>query len=158
MLRLKRTFLGIKRLGGCFGRFTCCGGRAFCAEFVRVGSLPAGGPLGAGTVRLEFATEDPAEGLEVLATPGDGDEICETEGLRAGTSPGGRGVEANFEGELFVRCCDVELLVPCGPPMLRAGTSVAGMACDSTVAFFGGLGGDFRGAFRFGSENRPTSA
>jgi hypothetical protein len=42
--------------------------------------------------------------------------------------------------------------------MLRAGTSVAGMACDSTTAFFGALGGGLGEAFRFGSEKRPTSA
>ena len=98
MLRWKHTFFGIKRLGGCFGRFTCCGGRGFCGLFV--GSLPAGSPLGAGAIRLEFATEDSEEGLEVPATPGDGEYVCETEGLRADTSPGGRGVGASFEGEL----------------------------------------------------------
>jgi hypothetical protein len=119
--------------------------------------LPAGGPLGAGAARLEFATEDSTEGFEVPATPGDGTEDCENEGLRAGTSPGGRGAGAGFEGELG-RCCEVELLIPCGPPMLRAGTSVAGMGFDSMVVFFGDLGGGLGYAFRFGSENRPTSA
>jgi hypothetical protein len=67
-------------------------------EFVT--PLPAGGPLGAGADRLEFATEDSTGGFEVLVTPGDGTEGCENEGLRAGTSPGGRGVGEVFEGEL----------------------------------------------------------
>jgi hypothetical protein len=68
-----------------------------------VGPLPVGGPLGAGAGRLEFATEDSAEGFEeskALVTAGDRAEGCENEGLRAGTSPGGRGVWVGFEGEL----------------------------------------------------------
>src|SRR5216683_6322787 len=44
--------------------------------------------------------------------------------------------------------------------MLRAGTSVVGMtcACDSTGAFFGGLGGGLGETLPFGSVKSPTSA
>ena len=157
---MRRTFLGIKRLGGCFGRFTGGTGRGFC---VGSGLLLAGGGPGsfeAGSVRLEFATEDSADGFEgTEEIPGDGAGVCDDEGLRVGTSPGGRAMEGNFEGELRGRCTGVALFVPC-EPMLRAGTSVVGMVCDSgTMAvFFRGLGGGLGEDFRFGCEKRPTSA
>jgi len=91
-------FLGIKILGGCFGRFTGGTSRGFCAGS---GALLAAGSLGPGGVRLESATGgSAADGFEeTVETPGDGAEDCENEGLRAGTSPGGRGMEAGFEDE-----------------------------------------------------------
>lgn len=154
--------MGIKILGGCFGRFTGGTGRGFCAASGLL--LAGGGPRSfeAGGVRgrLESATEDSAGGFEEIEeTPGDGAWGCDNEGLRTGTSPGGKGIEAGFEGELRGRCGGVVLLVPC-EPMLRAGTSVVGMACDSdTMAvFFRGLGGGLGEDIRFGCEKRPTSA
>jgi len=94
----KHTFLGIKILGGCFGRFTGGTSRGFCAGS---GALLAAGSLGAGGVRLESATGGSVDGFEeTVETPDDGAEDCENEGLRAGTSPGGRGMEAGFEGEV----------------------------------------------------------
>ena len=125
--------------------------------------LAGGGPdsFEAG-VRLEFATEDSADSFEgTEEIPGDEAGVCDDEGLRAGTSPGGKAMEGGFEGELRGRCTGVALFVPC-KPMLRAGTSVVGMVCDSvTMAVFfrglrGGLGEDFR--FGCGCEKRPTSA
>jgi hypothetical protein len=98
--KLDRTFLGIKRLGGCFGRFTGCAGRGFWAG---LGPLPAaGGWLGAGAVPLDFASEDcVAVFLEIEEAPGDAAGGWEREGLRAGTSPDGRGAEAGLEGETW---------------------------------------------------------
>ena len=156
---MRRTFLGIKRLGGCFGRFTGGTTRGFC---VGSGLLLAGGRPGsfeAGGARLEFATEDSADGFEgTKETSSDGAGGWDDDGLRAGTSPGGKGMEASFEGELG-RCGDVALLVPC-EPMLRAGTSVVGMVCDSDTmgVLFRGLGGGLGEDFRFGCEKKPTSA
>ena len=49
---VSRTFLGIKILGGCLGRFAGCGGRGFCVALPVVGSLRAGGG------RLDFVSED----------------------------------------------------------------------------------------------------
>jgi len=96
---------------------------------------------------------------ETGETPDGGTGGCDDEGLRAGTSPGGKGMEADFESELRGRCGGGALFVPC-EPMLRAGTSVVGMACDSdTMAvFFRGLGGGLGEDFRFGCEKKPTSA
>ena len=90
----------MKILGGCFGRFTGGTSRGFCAGSR---ALLAGGSLGAGGVRLESATGGSADGFEeTVETPDDGAarEDCENEALRAGTSPGGRGMEAGFEGEV----------------------------------------------------------
>ena len=73
-------------------------GRGFC-----VGSLAGGGrgSFEAGGARLESPTEDSVDGFEGTGeTPGDGAGSCDDAGLRAGTSPGGKGMEANFEGEL----------------------------------------------------------
>jgi hypothetical protein len=54
-VQFNRTFLGIKRLGGCFGRFTGCAGREFCVGF---GPLPAVGSLTVGEVALGLVSED----------------------------------------------------------------------------------------------------
>jgi len=53
-------FLGIKRLGGCFGRFTGCAGREFCVGF---GPLSAVGSLTAGKVALDLGSEDCTAGF-----------------------------------------------------------------------------------------------
>lgn len=153
-----RTFLGIKRLGGCFGRFTGGTSRGFCPGS---GLLVAGGGPGsfeAGGIRPEFATEDSTDGFVTEEIPGDGAGVRDDEGLRTGTSPGGKAMV--FEGEPRGRCTGVVVLDPC-EPMLRAGTSVVGIVCDSvTMAiFFRSLGGGLGEDFRFGCcEKRPTSA
>jgi hypothetical protein len=58
--------LGIKRLGGCFGRFTGGTIRGFCGPF------PAGGSLEPDGIRLELAPEGSADGFE--GTTGGGAE------------------------------------------------------------------------------------
>jgi hypothetical protein len=121
-VRLGRTFLGIKILGGCF-RLKGCGGLGFCGGF---GPLPAGVSVVAVKGRLDFTSEGCAAvdlGLS-RGTPRDVVGGWVNEGLRAGTSPGGRGVETGFEGEARGLCADAEAC----EPMLRAGTSVSGIA------------------------------
>ena len=54
MAQFNRTFLGIKRLAGCFGRFTGCAGREFGVGF---GPLLALGSLTAGEFALDLASE-----------------------------------------------------------------------------------------------------
>jgi hypothetical protein len=67
-VRVSLTFLGIKILGGCFGRFTGCGGRGFCAGF---GPLPVVGSLRAGGGRLDIVSEDGTADLGgIEETPG----------------------------------------------------------------------------------------
>jgi hypothetical protein len=75
-------------------------------------------------VRLDFTSEGSATvGMgETSGTPGDVAGGWVNEGLRAGTSPDGRGVVTDFEGEARGLCADAETC----EPTLRAGTSVLG--------------------------------
>ena len=59
-MQFNRTFLGIKRLGGCFERFTGCAGRELCVGF---GPLLEVGSLTAGKVTLDLASEDCTAGF-----------------------------------------------------------------------------------------------
>jgi hypothetical protein len=62
-MQFHRTFLGIKRLGGCFGRFTGWAVREYCVGF---GPLLAVCLLTAGTVALDLVSEDCAAGFGAI--------------------------------------------------------------------------------------------
>lgn len=121
-MEFNRTFLGIKRLGGCFGRFTGCAGREFCVGF---GPLPTVGSRTAGEVALDLVSEDCAAGFGGIKESGVVAEGCVDGGLYAGISTDGGEVEAGSDGETWGRC-SVEVVVPC-EPMSHAATSAVGM-------------------------------
>jgi hypothetical protein len=88
--------------------------------------LPAGVSLFAVKVRPDLSSDDGAT-VDLEESRGTSKGVAGgwvNEGLRAGTSPGGRGVEAGFEVEVRGLCADAETC----EPMLRAGTSVSGTA------------------------------
>ena len=75
-------------------------------------------------VRPDFTSEGSATvGMgETRGTPGNVAGGWVNEGLRAGTSPDGRCVVADFEGDARGLCADADTC----EPTLRAGTSVLG--------------------------------
>ena len=122
------------------------------------GALPVVGSLRAGGVRLDFVSEVCTAGLGgIKETPGVVAGGWASGGLRAGISTDGGEAVVGSDCKTCGRCGDVEVVVLC-EPMLRAATSVVGIGCDSTAAFFGVLEGGLGKSFPFGVVKKFKSA